>query len=77
MRLSAFGISLESKLSKHITDNRIEQREAQRLAGFTGERTSPNLFISSAPWPKYLAEPASKEHLKSKAQPRANTHTTH
>lgn len=33
-----------------------EQREAQRLASSTGERTSPYLFISSALWPKYLAK---------------------
>lgn len=54
--IPASGISLKSKLTKYIIDNRTEQREAQGLASFTGERTSPYLFISSAPWPKYLAQ---------------------
>lgn len=68
IRLLAFGISLKSKLPKHITDNRTEKREAQRLAGFTGERSSPYLFISSAPWPKYLAKSLLQERT-SKARP--------
>lgn len=41
---------------KHTTDNSTGLREAQTLAGMTGERNSPYLFISPAPWPKYLAK---------------------
>lgn len=66
--LPAFLISLKSQPSKHITDNRTEQGEAQTLASFTGERTSPYLFISSALWPKYLAKSLLQKRM-TKARP--------
>lgn len=64
-----WNLSRISTLLTHtVADNRTEQREAQRLASFTGERMSPYLFISSAPRPKYLAKSLLQKRT-SKARP--------
>lgn len=61
-------IFLKSQLPKHLSDNRMDQREAQTLASFTGERMCPYLFISSALWPEYLANSLLQKRM-TKARP--------